>query len=73
MLQQLSLNKEARLRYGDAQFDIIQSGDYVVCAVSGTKIPLDRLSYWSVEYQEPYKNAEIALRRWRDIQNETEV
>ena len=31
-----------------------EAGDYVECAVSGKKIELEKLTYWSVELQEPY-------------------
>jgi len=36
----------------------------VVCAVSGKPIPLERLTYWSVELQEAYANADLMTRRW---------
>lgn len=52
--------RAARLRYGPNGFRILSPGDHVVCAVSGERIPLDHLRYWSVERQEPYATAEIA-------------
>ena len=48
------LKKLAKLKYLPNNFEIIEDGDYVVCAVSGKKINLDRLTYWSVELQEAY-------------------
>ena len=33
-----------------------------VCAVSGERIPLDQLRYWSVAKQVPYASAEISVR-----------
>jgi len=54
---------EAQLIYGDADFDIVQNGDFVVCAVSGKKIPLHRLLYWSVDLQEAYLSPEQASSR----------
>ena len=56
--------REAVLRYSRADFDIVQGGDHVRCAVSGKPIPLDRLTYWSAELQEAYANAELMTRRW---------
>ena len=47
-------DKIARLKYLNNSFDIIENGSYVICAVSGKKIPLENLNYWSVELQEPY-------------------
>lgn len=44
------------------QFRVLASGDHVVCAVSGERIPIDELRYWSVAKQEPYASAEIATR-----------
>jgi hypothetical protein len=35
-------------------FKIIEDGDHVICAVSGKKIYLDKLTYWNVELQEAY-------------------
>ncbi len=49
------MNKKlAKLRYLPNNFQIIEKGDYVVCAVSGKKISLNNLNYWNVELQEPY-------------------
>lgn len=54
---------EARLRYMDADIQVISPGDFVTCAVTGRKIPLAALRYWSVERQEPYIDAEAAHSR----------
>ena len=47
-------NKLAKLKYLPNKYEIIENGDHVICAVSGKKIQLDKLSYWNVELQEPY-------------------
>ena len=47
-------NKLAKLKYLPNNFEIIENGDYVICAVSGKKIQLEKLSYWNVELQEAY-------------------
>ena len=44
----------AKLKYGPNNFEIINDGTYVICAISGKKIPLDKLTYWNVELQEAY-------------------
>ena len=41
---------------------MLTPGDHVVCAVSGEKVPLDHLRYWSVAKQEAYASAEIAVK-----------
>ena len=46
--------KLAKLKYLPNNFQIIEHGDYVVCAVSGKKIDLENLTYWNVELQEAY-------------------
>lgn len=55
-------SRAARLHYMANGFRVLSSGDHVVCAVSGERIPLDTLRYWSVERQEPYASAELATR-----------
>ena len=47
-------NKLAKLKYMPNNFEIIENGDHVICAVSGKKIQLEKLSYWNVELQEAY-------------------
>ena len=47
-------NKLAKLRYLPNNFEIIEPGDYVLCAISNKKIPIENLTYWNVEDQEAY-------------------
>ena len=47
-------NKLATIKYLPNNFKIIEDGDHVICAVSGKKIYLDKLTYWKVELQEAY-------------------
>ncbi len=54
---------EARIEYMDADFRVVARGDFVVCAVTGRKIPLPALRYWSVERQEAYVDAAAAHER----------
>ena len=46
--------KKAILRYGPNNFEIIEDGDYVICAISKKQILLENLNYWNVEFQEAY-------------------
>ena len=58
------LKKLAKLKYMPNKFEIIENGDYVICAVSGKKISLDKLSYWNVDAQEAYYSyVEASLKR----------
>ena len=47
-------NKLAKLKYMPNNFEIIENGDHVICAVSGKEIKLEKLSYWNVELLEAY-------------------
>ena len=47
-------NKLAKLKYLPNNFNIIEQGDHVICAVSNKKILLENLNYWNVEEQEAY-------------------
>ena len=47
-------NKLAKLKYLPNNYQIIEPGDHVICAVSNKKIPLENLTYWNVELQEAY-------------------
>ena len=46
--------KLAKIKYLPNNFEIVENGDHVICAISGKIIPLDKLNYWNVELQEPY-------------------
>ena len=48
------MNKLAKLKYLPNNFEIIEEGDHVVCAISGKIIPLEKLNYWNVDKQEAY-------------------
>ena len=56
----------ARLHYGDGDFAVLRPGRHVLCAVTGAKIPLEQLRYWSAALQEAYATPAEALRRWRE-------
>lgn len=53
---------QAALRYLDGDLHVLVQGDYVICAVTETKIPLEALRYWSVDRQEAYIDAAAALK-----------
>jgi hypothetical protein len=54
--------KEAKLKFLGGTYEILEPGDYVRCAVTGTPIPLGQLRYWSVEKQEAYASPEAVLQ-----------
>ena len=58
------LNKLAKLKYLANNFEIVEDGDHVICAISQKKIPLENLNYWHVEAQEAYFSyVEASMKR----------
>ena len=55
-------SKPARLRYLSYSFQILEHGEYVVCAETGAQVMLDDLRYWSLERQEAYVDADASTR-----------
>ena len=56
--------KLAKLKYLPNNFEVIQNGDHVICAISGKKILLENLNYWNVEEQEAYYSyVEASIKR----------
>lgn len=53
--------REARVHYMAGTFRLLSDGDHVRCAVTGSRIPLDTLRYWSVARQEAYVDAAASL------------
>ncbi len=56
-------DRPARLRYLDSDYQVLVPGSHVICSVTGRRIPLSELRYWSVDRQEPYADAEASLKR----------
>ena len=57
-------NKLAKLKFLANNFEIIEAGDHVICAISQKKIPLENLNYWNVEMQEAYYSyVESSIKR----------
>lgn len=59
--------KKAKLVYKQNSFDIIEQGDYVLCAVSGKEINLNDLNYWNVDLQEAYFSPIEANERYQSL------
>ena len=61
--------KKAKLIFKHNSFDVVEDGDYVLCAISGKEIELKDLNYWNVELQEPYFSALEANMRYKNLKN----
>jgi hypothetical protein len=59
-------DRQAQLAYHDGEYEVLTPGSYVLCAVTGTRIPLEALRYWSVDLQEAYANPRIATARFQE-------
>tara|TARA_B100001029_G_C14849425_1_gene332864 strand:- start:312 stop:512 length:201 start_codon:yes stop_codon:yes gene_type:complete len=64
----MNANK-AKLKFYPNRFEVLKEGDHVVCAVSGKNIPLNKLSYWNVELQEPYYSPKQVKIRYEQLKN----
>jgi hypothetical protein len=53
--------REAKLKYLDADFQVLREGDFVRCAATGDPIRVENLRYWNVERQTPFKSADVAF------------
>ena len=60
-------NKLAKLKYLPNNYEIIEPGDHVLCAVSNKKIMLKDLNYWNVDLQEPYFSHVEASQKRDDL------
>ena len=58
---------KAKLKFNPNNFEVIEEGDHVVCAVSGKDIPLNKLTYWNVELQEAYYSPIEAQKRYEEL------
>lgn len=57
-----SASRPAKLFYQPGSYRMLSAGDHVLCALTGVKIPLDELRYWSADRQEAYASCELAVR-----------
>ena len=59
--------KLAKIKYFPNNFQIIESGDYVICAVSNKEISIENLTYWNVELQEAYYSYKEAFKKRENL------
>ena len=63
------VKKKAKLIFKHNYFEIVEEGDYVLCAISGKEIKLQDLSYWNVDLQEAYFSPIEAKKRYKKLKN----
>jgi len=59
--------KKAKVIFKHNYFQIVEEGDYVMCAISGKKILLQNLNYWNVDLQEAYFSPLEANKRYKSL------
>ena len=59
--------KKAKLLFKHNSFDIVEDGNYVICAVSGKEIMLKDLNYWNVDLQEAYFSPIEVNQRYKTL------
>lgn len=64
------VKKKAKLIFKHNYFEIVEEGDYVLCAISRKEIPLKNLNYWNVELQEAYFSPIEVNERFKKIKKE---
>ena len=57
--------KKAKVKFKHNFFEIVEEGDYVLCAISGKEIQLKNLTYWNVDLQEAYYSPKEANERYK--------
>ena len=62
--------KKAKLHYKNNSYDIIEEGNFVICAISGKEIPLKDLNYWNVDLQEAYYSTLEVNKRFKSLKDE---
>jgi hypothetical protein len=60
--QGLPQRREAKLKYLDADYQVLREGDFVRCGATGDPISIENLRYWNVDRQIPFRSAEVAFR-----------
>ena len=59
--------KLAKLKYLPNHFEVLENGEYVLCAVSGKEIDLNKLNYWNVDLQEAYFSPQQVKERFQKL------
>lgn len=61
------VKKKAKLLFKHNSFDILEEGDFVLCAISGKEILLQNLNYWNVDLQEAYFSPKEVNERFKKL------
>ncbi len=59
-------DEEAVIEYLDGDYTVVRPGTFVRCGVTGEKILIDDLRYWSVDLQVAYVSTDAVLQRVKE-------
>ena len=59
--------KKAKLLFKHNNFEVVEEGNFVLCAISGKEIELEKLTYWNVDLQEAYFSPIEANKRYNQL------
>jgi hypothetical protein len=59
--------KKAKLLFKHNNFEVVEEGNFVLCAISGKEIELEKLTYWNVDLQEAYFSPIEADKRYKQL------
>jgi hypothetical protein len=59
--------KKAKLLFKHNHFEVVEEGNFILCAISGKEIELEKLNYWNVDLQEAYFSPIEANKRYNQL------
>ena len=59
--------KKAKVIFKHNYFEVVEEGDYVLCAITGKEIKLQNLAYWNVDLQEAYYSPIEVDKRYKNL------
>ena len=59
--------KKAKLLFKHDHFEVVEEGNFILCAISGKEIELEKLNYWNVDLQEAYFSPIEANKRYNQL------
>ena len=62
------IKKLAKIKYLPNNYEIMENGDHVICAISKKIIDLKNLNYWNVDLQEPYYSYKEAFLKKEELE-----
>ena len=59
--------KKAKLLFKHNHFEVVEEGNFILCAISGKEIELEKLNYWNVDLQEAYFSPKEVNDRFKNF------